>query len=84
MDHVAFPLVVGGFVTAVATAYGLLPERLDVTHVFAAYGAGAIIGDAVAVRHPWTDPARTVRRWGSAVMACVGAFWVIGLLLGIL
>jgi hypothetical protein len=35
MDHAAFPLVVGGAVTILATTFSLLPERLDVTHVIA-------------------------------------------------
>jgi hypothetical protein len=30
---------VGGVVTILATTFSLLPERLDVTHVIAAYGA---------------------------------------------
>jgi hypothetical protein len=84
LDHSAFPFVVSGFVTALATAYGLLPERLDATHVFAAYGVGALVVETVAARHPWVDAAIMTRRWGSGVMLVVAGYWLVGLLSSIL
>jgi hypothetical protein len=84
MDHVAFPLTVGGVATVLATAFSLLPERLDVTHVFAAYGAGAIVGEAVAARNPRADAGALMRRWGALFMASVGVIWTLGLLGAIL
>ncbi|HTE62855.1 MAG TPA: hypothetical protein VK631_21045 [Solirubrobacteraceae bacterium] len=83
MDHPPFPVVVGALTTVLGTAYGLLPERLDVTHVFAAYGAGAIAGEALAARRVQQDSAVIARRWGGAAMVIVGGCWVIGLLLRI-
>jgi hypothetical protein len=32
-----------------STSVGLLPERIDLTHVLAVYGAGAILGELVAL-----------------------------------
>jgi hypothetical protein len=84
VDHAAFPLVVGGAVTIVATTFSLLPERLDVTHVIAAYGAGTIFGEALAARRPSLDQGAMMRRWGAVVMGVVGLIWLGGLLLGIL
>lgn len=83
MDHIAFPLVIGGMGAVIATTFGLFPERLDVTHMFAAYGAGAICGEAVAARHPWVDSSAMMRRWGSLWMAAVGFIWTLGLLSGL-
>jgi hypothetical protein len=82
MDHAAFPLVVGGVVTIVATTFSLLPERIDVTHVFAAYGVGTIFGEALAARRR-LDQATMMRRWGAALMFLVGLIWVLGLLVGV-
>jgi hypothetical protein len=84
MDHVAFPLVVGVLATVLATAFSLLPERLDVTHVFAAYGAGTILGELVAARIPMVDQGATMRRWGALIMGAAAGFWVLGLVLAIL
>ena len=83
MDHAAFPLVVGGVVTILATTFSLLPERLDVTHVIAAYGAGTIVGEAVAARRR-VDQGAVMRRWGALLMGVVGGIWLAGRLLGIL
>jgi hypothetical protein len=80
MDHVAFPLVVGGVAAVLATAVSLLPERLDVAHVFAAYGAGAIFGELVAARNPGVAPDDMMRRWGALVLGLACLFWVFGLL----
>jgi hypothetical protein len=82
MEHPALPLVVGGVVTVLATTFSLLPERLDVTHVFAAYGAGTIVGEALAARR-MIDHGAMMRRWGAVFMLGVGLFWVLGLLIGI-
>jgi hypothetical protein len=71
VDHAAFPLVVGGVVTLLATTFSLLPERLDVTHVFAAYGAGTIVGEALAARRR-IDHGAMMRRWGSVFMFLAG------------
>jgi hypothetical protein len=84
VDHVAFPLLVGGVTTALATAYGLLPERLDVTHVFAAYGAGAVLGEVVGARRRLLEPAAYMRRYGGLAMTVVAGFWARGLFSGIL
>jgi hypothetical protein len=84
MDHVAFPIVVGGVVAIVATTFSLLPERLDVTYVFAAYGVGTIFGEVVAARKPATDPRAMMRRWGGLLMGFVGLLWLGGLLIGVL
>ena len=81
MDHVAFPLAIGVLATAVGTVYGLLPERIDATFVFAAYGVGAIMGDAVGARRPEPDSATYSRRWGGAMMALAGLYWAILLVL---
>ena len=83
MDHAAFPLVVGGVVTVLATTYGLLPDRLDLTHVFAAYGAGSIFGEALAARRQ-LDHGAMMRRWGSTFMFLAGLGWLVGLVSGIL
>jgi hypothetical protein len=82
MDHAAFPLVVGGVVALLATTFSLLPERLDVTHVFAAYGAGAIFGETLAARRR-LDQGTMMRRWGAAFMFGVGLLWVLGLIIGV-
>jgi hypothetical protein len=78
VDHVALPLVVGGVVAIVATSFSLMPERLDVTHVFAACGAGTIVGEAS--RSIALDPGAMMRRWGALVMALAGLTWLVGLL----
>jgi hypothetical protein len=83
VDHIAFPLVIGGIGAVLATTFGLFPERPDVTHMFAAYGAGAICGEAVAARHPWVDSSAMMRRWGSLWMAAVGFIWDARLAVGI-
>jgi hypothetical protein len=75
---------VGGVATVLATTFSLLPERLDVTHVFAAYGVGTIFGEAVAARSPALDGGTVIRRWGAAVMGIAGLAWLLGLLRGIL
>jgi hypothetical protein len=82
VDHAAFPLVVGGVVTLLATTFSLLPERLDITHVFAAYGAGTIFGEAVAARRR-LDQGVMMRRWGGLMMFGVGLIWALGLLTGV-
>ncbi len=64
----------------VATAGGLLPERIDLTHIFSAYGAGTIIGDAVAVRWARDERARLARRYGVAVTACALVVWLAALI----
>jgi hypothetical protein len=51
-----------------------------VTHVFAAYGAGAIFGEVVAARHPELPPSALMRRWGGLAMSIVGGLWLLGLL----
>jgi hypothetical protein len=84
MDHAAFPLVVGGVVTIVAMTFSLLPERIDVTHVFAAYGVGTIFGEAVAARGTALDQAAMMRRWGAGFMVVAGLGWIVGLLPAIL
>jgi hypothetical protein len=83
VDHAAFPLVVGGIVTLLATTFSLLPERLDITHVFAAYGAGAICGEVIAARRR-LDQGAMMRRWGTVVMVVAGLGWLVGWLQGIL
>jgi hypothetical protein len=84
VDHATLPVLIGVLSAVLATAYGLLPERLDLTHVFAAYGAGAIAGDAVAARNPGLDPGQMMRRWGLLAMAVVAIIWTRGLLVAIL
>ena len=84
MDHAAFPLVLGGIFTILATTFSLLPERLDITHVFAAYGAGTVFGEAVAARARALDRGDLMRRWGALLMGSAGLIWLAGLLLGIL
>jgi hypothetical protein len=58
VDHISLRLVTGGIGAVIATTFGMFPERLDVTHTFAAYRAAAICGEAVAARHPWSFRAR--------------------------
>ena len=65
-----------------ATVYGLLPDRVDLTFVFAAYGAGNVIGTIVAVR-TGRDPVLIGTRRGVTLMsivACVLAPGLLGLL----
>ena len=47
---IAAALVIAGASAVAATAYGALPERIDITFVFAAYGAGTIVGELLGAR----------------------------------
>lgn len=68
--------------TVLATVYGLLPDRIDLMFVFAAYGAGNVIGSVIAVR-TGADPLVIGARWGVVLMFF--AAWVLALgLLGVL
>jgi hypothetical protein len=67
-------------VAVLATSAGLLPERLDLTHIFAAYGAGAIVGEAVAARLGKLDPATAMRRYGAWTMGVAAFLWLLALI----
>ncbi len=72
-------LVVAALATVIATAYGLLPDRVDLMFVFAAYGAGGVIGGLIAARTD-RDPLALGRRWGVLLMSLAAAVLALGLL----
>jgi hypothetical protein len=74
-------LIVAAVSAVIATAYGALPERIDLTFVFAAYGAGAIAGDLVGARTGRAS-AQLGRRWGVLFMVPAALLLVFGLIFG--
>lgn len=83
MDDPIVSAAVAAVVAVVATTAGLLPERLDLTHVFAAYGAGTVVGQAVGARGGSIDPATLGRRYGVGAMVFTTALWAIVLIGGL-
>ena len=65
--------------TVISTTFGLLPDRIDLSTVFAAYGAGVIIGELLGTR-PGRDGPVLARRWGILLMSSVTIRLVAGLL----
>jgi hypothetical protein len=70
-------------IAAIATSVGLLPERIDVTHIFATYGAGAMLGEVVAARRGLLDPATSMRRFGVAATFGAALAWTLALIAGL-
>jgi hypothetical protein len=68
--------------TVFATTYGLLPDRIDLSTVFAAYGAGAVVGELLGTL-PGRDPRVLGRRWGVTMMSILAAILLFRLLRGL-
>lgn len=71
-------LAIAVVTSVIATTYGLLPDRIDLTFVFAAYGAGTIVGGLIAARRG-SDPFVIGRRWGVVLMGLAAFGLVLGL-----
>jgi hypothetical protein len=80
MDHAPVPLALGALASLIATAFGALPERIDLTFVLGAYGAGTMIGEAVATRPGRLPPGVYAHRWGGWLMGFAGLIWALGML----
>lgn len=73
----------GPMLDLVATSVGLLPERIDLSHVFASYGVGTVFGEVVAARRRLLDSATSMRRYGVAVLLFAVAGWTLVLIDGL-
>jgi hypothetical protein len=62
---------------SLATVVGFLPERIDLTHVLAAYGTGSILGEIVATRFNFEHSATLRPRYGIFLMAVALGSWLI-------
>ncbi len=64
----SLPVLAAVVAATAATTLDALPERIDVTSVLAAYGAGAVLGEAITVheveaQRRSTHGAGASRRW---------------------